>query len=195
MIIRSAISFQALHATETNWLKTCLLSSHLQKLQALLDVLHLLLVVLDHLLHLLAVHFWMDCVCDVGWSRCHPTCRSYTNAYSCNDERRSCSEGRQNEAGDRSDGSCNTGHSTTDTGCDCFLMENVSCISQIEQLQDTLLEWDATLVEKVNKKTSRHEDTISDLFHHSETGKTCWGRNTEKELNKWISELVIFCKG
>lgn len=181
-----------------------LTSSHLHKLQALLDVLHLVLVVLDHLLHLLAVCLWMDRVCDVGWSRRQPTCRSHTNAYSRDDEWCSCCEGRQNEASDGSDGPRNAGHPTADAGRDRLLMENVGRISHSEQLQDTLLEWGATLVEKANKKASRHEDTVSCMFHHSETRKQVTGETLDcyatseakykkKELNKWISSRKHLC--
>lgn len=110
----------------------------------------------------------MDRVRDVGRSRCQPTCRSHANAHGCDDERRPCSEGCQDEAGDGGDGPCHTGYSTSDTSGDGLLVKRVSRVGQSEQLQDALLERGATLVEKADKKTSCHEDTIGCFSHDSE---------------------------
>lgn len=154
-----------MHLTEN------LFSSHLQKLQALLDVLYLLLVVMDHLLHLLAVRLRMHRVGDVGRGGRHPARRSHADAHGRDDERRSGREGRQNEAGDRRDGARDAGHPAADAGRDGFLVEDVGGVGQREQLQDTLLERGAALVEEADEKTSRHEDTVGCFFHHSETRK------------------------
>ena len=113
----------------------------------------------------------MDRVRDVGWSRCQPTCRSHADANGCDDERRPCSEGRQDEAGNGGDGPRDAGYSASDTGGDGLLVERVSRVGQSEQLQDTLLEGGATLVEKADEKTSRHEDTIGCFSHDSEWNK------------------------
>ena len=143
-------------------------SSHLQKLQTLLDVLHLLLVVLDHLLHLLAVRLRMDRVRDVGRSRRHAARRSNANAHSRDDEGGSRGEGRQDEAGDGGDGPGHAGHPPADTGLDGFLVKAVGCVGQTQELQDALLQGGAALVEEADEETSCHEDTIGCVFHSSE---------------------------
>lgn len=149
--------------------------AHLQELQALLDVLDLLLVALDHGLHLLAVGLGVNRVRDVGRGRGHAAGRGHADAHRGYDERGAGGEGRQDEASDGGDGAGHAGHAPPHAGRHRLLVEVVGGVGQLQQLQDALLQGAAALVEEAHEEAGRHEDAVSGLLHHPDQRR---GKNT-----------------
>lgn len=148
-------------------------SVHLNELQTQTDVLDLLLVPLDHLLHLLAVHVGVDRICDLGRRRRDAAGRRHADPHRRDDDGGPEGEGGQDESGDGGHAARHAGHAPAHGGRHRLLVEVVRGVGHRQQLQDALLQRRPPLVEEVHEHAGRHVDPISHLLHRpAETPRT-----------------------
>lgn len=83
---------------------------HLEEVQAFFNIFNFMLIILDHLLHLLPVRVGVNSVGDVCRRWRHSAGGRDPDAHRRHDEGRPEGEGRQNQAGDGGDAAGDAGH-------------------------------------------------------------------------------------